>query len=384
MASHRWRNVMESTEDNQTIPVLEPETDDPQTRLARQAEQRRFVKAFSARATRLRGPQPLSARPGLLIGAVVAVLAVGFAVGAIPRLIRQSSSSGPGVGTTQSPTASLSPTAAPRRGLAPETPTAAGYAGPRGGQVAAPAGPGTRRAGPVPTRGTAKATVTTSRTGQTASAPNPAQAPTKTQSTPTQSPSPSPPPTPTPSATATTATASAVTGYGCAQASGASFAAHGWFSDGTQGFYYASAGGLTSDGCNGSYIAMPMSGSSSADDSSNYGLWKFRLDPASSAASLRCDVSVYIPDASSIKDVGGNPAYYTVYASATNSGTVLGSFSVKQVSNLGQWVDGGTYTVTDGGAVTVMVHSRGEDYNSAGNYDGAHIAVGPVRTTCQS
>jgi hypothetical protein len=166
-------------------------------------------------------------------------------------------------------------------------------------------------------------------------------------------------------------------GYGCGVTTTASFTEHGWWSQGLDGFIRVPSGGPRAPGCDGSFDAMPMSGSATSDDPDNYAWWSFSTSPVTNGG---CNIGVYVPDDPSPQHVGGHPAVYQVYGSPGVSGTPLGSFAIDQPANRGQWVSGGNWPVT-GGTLTVKVDSRGIDWNSSGP-DYAHIAVSAVRVSC--
>jgi hypothetical protein len=168
---------------------------------------------------------------------------------------------------------------------------------------------------------------------------------------------------------------SALTGPGCPQSRSASFRVYGWFGSGLTGFDTVRSGGWPSQGCDGGYIAMPMSGSQATDDPQNYGLWTFRTGMPGS-----CQVSVYVPRADSIVKAGGNPAHYQVFDAASASGTPAGSFNVSQFASRGRWVSAGSYPAGSG-FLTIKADSRGQDW--AGNTKTyAHIALDVVRLAC--
>ncbi len=169
----------------------------------------------------------------------------------------------------------------------------------------------------------------------------------------------------------------AMTGYGCGPTSSAAFTEHGRWSDGLNGFISVPAGGPRGEGCDGSFDAMPMSGSTAYDDPSNYALWTFRTAPVVRGT---CDLEVYVPASSSIERVGGNPAVYQVFDSAGTAGPPLGSFNVDQVANGGRWVTEPGWAIT-GGALTVKLDSFGVDW-SGNSPTYAHIAVSAVVATC--
>jgi translation initiation factor IF-2 len=162
-----------------------------------------------------------------------------------------------------------------------------------------------------------------------------------------------------------------ITGAGCKRDKQVSFSEHGWYVDKRRGFIAVAKGSLRSSRCNGSFDAMPMSGS--------YAIYTFRTSPVHKGI---CQVRVYIPHDSSTVHVGGDPAHYQVFASATATGKDAGWFTIRQHAHLGRWVDGGNYWVS-GGALTVKLHSRGIDYKGS-KPDFAHIAVSPIRVSCLS
>ncbi|MFJ2780608.1 MULTISPECIES: hypothetical protein [unclassified Kitasatospora] len=159
--------------------------------------------------------------------------------------------------------------------------------------------------------------------------------------------------------------------------SAAGYAQYGWWEQGTTGWTINSAGGYSGSGCNGKYAALPMSGSATKDDGNSV-VWTFTTAPVTSGT---CRISVYVPNNSDRKAVGGKPAYYTVQnSSSPNSGTI-GSFSVDQTANRGGWVTAsGTFPVS-GGRIAVMLHSRGIDWGGGGA-DKAHLAASAVRADC--
>jgi len=168
---------------------------------------------------------------------------------------------------------------------------------------------------------------------------------------------------------------SALAGPGCSQSPSAGFRVYGWFGSGLTGFDTVRSGGWASQGCDGGYIAMPMSGSRTTDDPQNYGLWTFRT-----GESGKCQVSVYVPKAASIVQAGGDPAYYQVFDATSASGPPAGSFAVSQVGRRGRWVSAGSFPVSSG-FLTVKADSRGQDW--AGNTKTyAHIALDVVRLAC--
>ncbi|MFD8322234.1 carbohydrate-binding protein [Kitasatospora purpeofusca] len=197
------------------------------------------------------------------------------------------------------------------------------------------------------------------------------QQPAPQQPAPQQPPATQPPVQPP---AAAKATYSAIGGGNCSTASVA-YAQHGYWEQGSTGWLSSSTGGYTGSGCNGKYVSMPMSGSDSKDDNDNSVVWTFSTAPVTSGS---CTISVYVPNNSDYKLVGGKPAYYTVQN--TPSSGVIGDFSVNQTSSRGNWVTSKAFTVS-GGKISVMLHSRGLDWAGTAT-DKAHIAASAVRADC--
>jgi len=182
-------------------------------------------------------------------------------------------------------------------------------------------------------------------------------------------------PSGTPSASQPAPGYTVVTGPGCPQSRTASFHVYGWFGSGLTGFDTVRSGGWTGQGCDGGYLAMPMSGSHTTDDPQNYGLWTFLT-----GGSRSCQVSVYVPGARSVVQAGGNPAHYQVFDAATAKGAQAGSFNVEQFASRGRWVSAGSFAVRSG-YLTIKGDSRGQDW-SGNTKTYAHIALDAVRLTC--
>ncbi|MFJ8622589.1 hypothetical protein ACIRD3_07045 [Kitasatospora sp. NPDC093550] len=140
---------------------------------------------------------------------------------------------------------------------------------------------------------------------------------------------------------------------------------NGWYDDGDKGWRNYS-GGYSGDGCNGTYAAMPMSGD--GKDKGNSVVWSFTLDKVTS-----CTLAVYIPASGNLKQVGGNPSYYTVQS----GGASAGSFTINQTASRGSWVTQGPFPYR--GPITLTLHDRGIDWGAAA---GAHHAASAVRATC--
>ncbi|MER7952088.1 hypothetical protein ABTY59_32325 [Streptomyces sp. NPDC096079] len=210
------------------------------------------------------------------------------------------------------------------------------------------------------------------------SAPGGGSAPTKVPAAPRETTAaPQKPATQAPPPPPAKARYAALAGPSCA-GSGASFTYSGWFTDGKEGWQKFSSGGHAGDGCNGSFLSLPMSGKTGSD-AGNALRWTFRTGAVTSGT---CQVSVHIPNNSDIKVVGGRPAYYTVHAGATGNDPILRSFNVDQPSRRGQWVSAGDVRIT-GGVLTVKLHDRGLDW-SGSQQTYAHHAGDAARVQCTS
>ncbi len=170
---------------------------------------------------------------------------------------------------------------------------------------------------------------------------------------------------------------SAVTGYGCPSGAAASFTQHGFWRQGLDGFLTEASGGPLSGSCNGSYDAMPMSGSTTQVDPDNYALWTFHTSPVASGV---CQISVYVPDNPSIVLVGGDPAVYQVFAAARPTGHPVGAFNVDQRASRGKWINGGSWRVA-AGVLTVKLLSLGIDWTSTAQTH-AHLAISAISADC--
>lgn len=179
-----------------------------------------------------------------------------------------------------------------------------------------------------------------------------------------------------PAAKPAPATFSATTGYGCGESASLVFTQHGFYSDGKNGWIRLGSGGVNAGGCNNTFDAMPMSGSATSDDTSNYATWQFRTGLAKVAT---CHVSIWIPSDSNIQDVGGHPSTYLIYDSFAATGTAPFAVQVDQTGNRGKWVT--TSVRSSSGALAVKLLSRGIDYDKSGP-DYAHHAVSAVHVDC--
>ncbi|MFF9479890.1 hypothetical protein [Streptomyces sp. NPDC014733] len=168
------------------------------------------------------------------------------------------------------------------------------------------------------------------------------------------------------------ATYTATAGPGCTDKS-TGYKEHGTYTDGDAG-WTTHKGGWAKDGCDGSFVSVPMAGDK-ADDG-NYTLWTFATGPVKSGS---CQVRAFVPGDDDVKHVGGHPTRYSVFASAAGTGKALGDFTVDQTKKRGDWAPGGTFQIT-GGHLSVRLHTQGTDFGSG--FDGAHHAASAVAVRC--
>lgn len=175
---------------------------------------------------------------------------------------------------------------------------------------------------------------------------------------------------------ASTVVYSAVAGPGCPVPSGGGYKQHNYFADGTKGWYARTTGAWTGDGCNGGYVAVPMSGSTSTD-AKNRVMWWWR--PGTTART--CQISVFVPHSNTTLYVGGHPTTYHVLVDANDRTTKYDSFTVNQASLRGRWVDAGTFSMK-GATIGVKLLDRGDDWSSG--WGKAHHAAAQMKVTCRS
>lgn len=165
----------------------------------------------------------------------------------------------------------------------------------------------------------------------------------------------------------------AMAGPGCTDKS-TGYKEHGTYADGDAGWTTHKSGGWTKDGCDGSFVSVPMAGDKG--DDGNYTLWTFATGPVKSGS---CQVRVHVPKDDDVKHVGGHPTRYSVFASAAATGKALGDFTVDQTKKRGDWASGGTFQISDG-HFAVKLHTQGVDFGSG--FDGAHHAASAVAVRC--
>ncbi|WP_405745976.1 hypothetical protein OG422_25380 [Streptomyces sp. NBC_01525] len=171
----------------------------------------------------------------------------------------------------------------------------------------------------------------------------------------------------------------ALAGYGCPSSPTAGV----WMKDPNfnlkeNGWVKSGTGGYTGSGCTGRYVSLPMSGSSTKYDPSQYVLWKFNYTAKIKGAAT-CRLAVYIPNNPKILYVGGHPAKYAIYDSDRSGGTPAAAFNIDQINSRGKWLSPGPFKVRSG-HVTLRMFNTGVDHTAATQH--AHDVAAPVQLSC--
>lgn len=165
----------------------------------------------------------------------------------------------------------------------------------------------------------------------------------------------------------------------CSAPSGGGYRTIGEYGDGRAGWYtILRFGGHNGDGCDGSFTAVPMSGSKTQDGGARV-LWWWSVG----SESERCTIEVHIPPwTGNSDDVAGDPTHYEVLSDPKDLNSRYAGFQISQVSNRGRLVDVGTFDVQDG-VIAVLMLDRGQDWGNE-DRDLAHHAAAQIKVTCRS
>jgi hypothetical protein len=171
------------------------------------------------------------------------------------------------------------------------------------------------------------------------------------------------PPAPPP---VTAAAWTAVAGWDCAADSGHGFTAVGR----TSAWYTVPTGGWNQDGCDGSFAAVPMSGTGK-DDPGQYALWWFQPGPAYGS----CALAAYSPRPLRLQDAAATAVHFTVH-SGQGGGTPMADVTVDQPAAAGRWTVLGTFPAGQQG-LSVRLADRGTP-----PIPGGRIAMTQFRAVC--
>ncbi|MGW2558188.1 adhesin [Streptomyces sp. NPDC001514] len=152
----------------------------------------------------------------------------------------------------------------------------------------------------------------------------------------------------------------------------------GRFENGHAAWYTVPSGGWRDEGCDGSFTAVPMSGSLTKDHGGT-ATWSWDLDQDYK----QCSLAVFVPLTSRATDVAGDPTFYRVLADPADPASGYTGFGVRQTAHRGALVPVGSYPVRGDGVFAVQLIDRGRDWGTAARV-GAHHAAAQMRLTCRS
>ncbi|MGW2058870.1 adhesin [Streptomyces sp. NPDC001840] len=153
---------------------------------------------------------------------------------------------------------------------------------------------------------------------------------------------------------------------------------HGRFENGDAAWYTVPSGGHRDASCDGSFTAVPMSGSPDHDRGST-AIWSWKLGKEYA----RCALAVYVPDSGHAPDSAGHPTVYRVLTTASptpSSTTPSPTFGIHQTTHRGTLVDVGSYPV-EGDSFAVQLLDRGQDWGTPDRYS-AHHAAAQMKLAC--
>jgi hypothetical protein len=171
---------------------------------------------------------------------------------------------------------------------------------------------------------------------------------------------PAPPPPTVP------ATFTAVSGWDCTTGADRGFDATGR----TSAWYTVARGGWATDGCHGTFEAIPLSGDAHKYDQNQAAVWWF----APGQALSRCELAIYNPDGEQPTDSAATDAQFAVLDG--RNGQQFASFVIDQTRDRGTWKVVGTFPTSQGGLAVRLVNS------GVPSSPRARLAVAQVRATC--
>ncbi|MEU2428174.1 adhesin [Streptomyces sp. NPDC007861] len=152
----------------------------------------------------------------------------------------------------------------------------------------------------------------------------------------------------------------------------------GRFENGRAAWYTVPSGGRREGGCDGSFSAVPMSGSPDHDRGST-ATWVWDLD----ARYAQCSLAVFVPRTTHATDTAGDPTVYRVLADPDDPGSAYTAFGVRQTVHRGELVAVGSYPVKGGATFAVQLVDRGRDWGRAARV-GAHHAAAQMLLVCRA
>ncbi|MEE1755796.1 adhesin [Streptomyces sp. SP18CS02] len=148
------------------------------------------------------------------------------------------------------------------------------------------------------------------------------------------------------------------------------------FRNGFAGWYTVRSGGFRDTSCDGSYTAVPMSGSPDRDGR-NSATWSWSVGEDYD----RCALAVFVPKGPRDIDVAGNPTVYRILSDPKDPASAYATFGVRQPAHRGTLVEVGTYPVRSA-VFTVRLVDRGRDWGDS-SLSGAHHAAAQLRLSCE-
>ncbi|MGW7367446.1 adhesin [Streptomyces sp. NPDC054841] len=151
----------------------------------------------------------------------------------------------------------------------------------------------------------------------------------------------------------------------------------GRFENGVAAWYTVRSGGQRDSSCDGSFTAVPMSGSATKDHGGT-AIWSWDLD----RSYRQCSLAVFVPRTNHATDVAGDPTLYRVLADPADVTSGYTGFGVRQTDHRGSLVQVGSYPVKGDKVFAVQLLDRGRDWGSAERL-GAHHAAAQMRLNCR-
>ncbi|MFI1471795.1 adhesin [Streptomyces wuyuanensis] len=150
----------------------------------------------------------------------------------------------------------------------------------------------------------------------------------------------------------------------------------GRFENGDAAWYTVREGGRSNADCDGSFTAVPMSGSATKDTRAT-AIWSWELDDDYKT----CALEVFVPRTNRASDSAGDPTFYRVLADPDDVRSGYTGFGVRQTAHRGDLVSVKSYPVKGERVFAVQLLDRGRDWGSAERI-GAHHAAAQMKLTC--
>ncbi|WP_394342135.1 adhesin [Streptomyces spongiicola] len=146
--------------------------------------------------------------------------------------------------------------------------------------------------------------------------------------------------------------------------------------NGHAAWYTVREGGRSNPDCDGSFTAVPMSGSATKDTSGT-AIWSWELDDDYRT----CALAVFVPRTDRASDAAGDPTFYRVLADPDDVRSGYTGFGVRQTVHRGELVSVRSYPVKGDRVFAVQLLDRGRDWGGAERI-GAHHAAAQMKLTC--